>query len=456
MKRAIDWRLAGGFASLLFLIVAIGLIGIFQIQSLSRTVDELGRRHFPMQKAALEMRVKNSLYARGIRNYIFWRSARYLEAARGAADREGINAAVEAFERQMDSYSSFVRSSEQRQWVAGISALQQELRAIGEGIINLVDRMENTSNGSIRKKLESSLNKLMMEFESKLYRIDDFLEGSLQKANLEAVRGQLLKADSARKRAILLLRWSLIFGLLIGGETAWFVYRNRRQDRKRREELMRKIIKVEEEEREKLSLQVHDQMGQDLSGLRIYLDLIDKKLPLEREEVKKDIGESKRILSGLIERSHNIAELLRPPALDEVGLVGTIDSLILQYRQMSGIKFTYQKPGKEIKLSSEYSLLLYRVTQEGLTNVLKHSQAAKVKVALEKRADAVCLSIADDGVGFNYGQYLRRPYRREEDKLKLGLAGLRERVELLGGRMAVATAPGKGTRLLVQLPIAKT
>ena len=133
--------------------------------------------------------------------------------------------------------------------------------------------------------------------------------------------------------------------------------------------------------------------------------------------------------------------------------MGTIDSLILQHRQMSGIKFTYQKPAKEIKLSSEYSLLLYRVTQEGLTNILKHSQAAKVKVALEKRADAVCLSIADDGVGFDYGRYLRRPYRREEDKLKLGLAGLRERVELLGGRMAVATAPGKGTRLLVQLPV---
>jgi len=453
MKRAIDWRLAGGFAALLFLIVAIGLIGIFQIQSLSRTVDELGRRHFPMQKAALEMRVKNSLYARGIRNYIFWRSARYLEAARGAADREAINAAVEAFDRQLDSYSSFARSSEQRQWVDGISALQRELRAIGERIIDLVERMENTSNGSIRKKLESSLNKLMMEFESKLYRIDDFLEGSLQKANLEAVRGQLKQADLARKRALMLLRWSLILGLLIGGETAWFVYRNRRQDRKRREELMRKIIKVEEEEREKLSLQVHDQMGQDLSGLRIYLDLIDKKLPVEREEVKKDIGESKRILSGLIERSHNIAELLRPPALDEVGLVGTIDSLILQYRQMRGIKFTYQKPKEEIKLSSEYSLLLYRVIQEGLTNVVKHSQAAKVKVALEKKADAVYLSIADDGVGFNYGRYLKRPHRREEDKLKLGLAGLRERVELLGGRMTVATAPGKGTRLLVQLPV---
>ena len=83
-----DWKLAGGFSALLFLIVAIGLVGISRIESLGKTVDDLGGRYFPMQQAALEMRVSNSLYAMSIRNYVFWRSARYLEAARSEIQRE--------------------------------------------------------------------------------------------------------------------------------------------------------------------------------------------------------------------------------------------------------------------------------------------------------------------------------------------------------------------------------
>jgi len=453
MKKAVDWKLAGGFTALLFLIVAIGLIGILQIQSLSKTVDELGRRYFPIQNAALEMRINNSLYAMGIRNYIFWRSAKYLEAARNAANQEAINSALRAFDRSLEAYSSFTQSTEQKQWVGEIKALQQELCAIGKRIINLVDRIEDSSS-SKRGELEGAVNKLLMTFENKLYRIDDFLDVTVQKANLVAVKIQLLEAERARKRAIILLSWSAIFCLGIGAETAWFVYRNRRRERERREELVRRMIKIEEEERENLSLQVHDQMGQDLSGLRIYLDVIDRKLPNEVEEAKKDIEQGKSILSDLLEKSHNIAELLRPPALDEVGLVNTINSLIFQYRQMSGINITYQKPKREPRLSGEYSLLLYRVAQEGLTNVVKHAYAKNVRVELELKNRVVQLSIRDDGRGFDYVNLLQRPFRRRTDRLKLGFLGLKERVELLGGSMHIKTAPGRGTRLTVQLPVA--
>ncbi len=456
MKKAVDWKLAGGFSALLFLIVAIGLMGILQIQSLSKTVDALGRRYFPIQNAALQMRINNSLYAMGIRNYIFWRSAKYLEAARSAANQEAINSALGAFERSLATYSAFAQSTKQKQWVGEIKALQKELRTIGERIINLVDRLVDASGSSKREELEGAINKLLMSFESKLYRIDDFLDGNVQKANLVAVRLQLLEAERARKRAIMLLGWSAVICLLIGAETALLVYRRRLKERERREELVRRMIRIEEEERKNLSLQVHDQMGQDLSGLRIYLDLIDKKLPQEAQEAKKDIEEGKGILSDLIERSHNIAELLRPPELEEVGLVDTIESLILQYRHISGIEITYQKPKESPRLSGEYSLLLYRVTQEGLTNVVKHAYAKNVWVELELKNRVVQLSIRDDGRGFDYKSLLQQPRLRRTDRLKLGFLGLKERVELLGGSMHIETAPGEGTRLTVQIPSTKT
>ena len=104
-------------------------------------------------------------------------------------------------------------------------------------------------------------------------------------------------------------------------------------------------------------------------------------------------------------------------------------------------------------LSSEYSLLLYRVTQEALTNIAKHSQAKHVSVSLKKfRADVV-LVVTDDGVGFDYKTYLERPLRRREDKVKIGLHGLRERIELFGGRLKVVTRPDEGAKLEVILPI---
>jgi len=451
MKRYLgDWKLAGGFSALLFLMVAIGGIGIFQIQFLSKSIDDLGKYYFPLQKAALEMRIDNSLYATGIRNYIFWRSARYLEAAKDAANQEAINTARIGFQGQLAGYTSFARTARQRQWIKRVRVLEQELYGVGEKIVDEADRLENTG-GIQRRKIEDAIDKLVMVFENKLHKIDEFIDGNIQKANLEAVEEKLYLAELAKKRAIKLLIWSLILGLGLGGETAWLIYRNHKSEQERRKKLVQRMIRAEELERQNLSFQVHDQMGQDLSALMIYTDLIDKKLDPSNKEAKEDILQSKKILSDLIDKSHNIAELLRPPALEEIGLVDTIAGLIFQYKHITSIEFSSNLPAEPLNLPGEYSLILYRVAQEGLTNIVKHSQAKKVEISLEKKANAIYLTVADDGIGFNYKQPLL--LRRKQDKLRLGLLGLRERIELLGGKMTVNTAPGRGTKLIVNLPI---
>ena len=452
MKRySFDWRLAGGFAALLLLIVAIGLIGIIQIQSLSRTVDDLGKRYFPMQKAALEMRINNSLYAMGVRNYIFWRSSKYLEAAKGAINRQAINVARLGFERQLSGYASFARTKVQQEWIESIKLLEGELWGIGEKIIDSADSLESVGGARERRGVEDSINKLVMVFENRLYKIDEFIDSNIQKANLKAVQEQLDLAKLAKEQAVKFLIWSLILGLGFGGETAWLIYRNRKSEQERRKLLVQRMIRAEELERQNLSFQVHDQMGQDLSALMIYSDLIDKKIDPSNQDAKKDVLQSKKILSGLIDKSHNIAELLRPPSLEEIGLIDTIAGLVFQYKHITPIKFISNLPTEPLNLPAEFSLILYRVAQEGLTNIAKYSQAKKVEISLGKEANTVCLTVADDGVGFNYEQPSLR--RRKEDKLKLGLLGLRERIELLGGKMTVEAAPGRGTKLIVRLPI---
>jgi len=122
---------------------------------------------------------------------------------------------------------------------------------------------------------------------------------------------------------------------------------------------------------------------------------------------------------------------------------------------MTGIKFTYEKPRLPVKLIGEYSLLLYRVAQEALTNIVNHAQAKNVRIKLELKNKIIQLSIQDDGIGFNYGDFLKRPHRRKDDRVKLGILGLKEHMEFLDGFMGIKTAPGKGTRLTVELPVAR-
>ena len=116
-------------------------------------------------------------------------------------------------------------------------------------------------------------------------------------------------------------------------------------------------------------------------------------------------------------------------------------------------RYQFHKPAAEPALTNEYSLVLYRATQEALTNIAKHARASRVEVSLQPRQHTVALSIRDDGVGFDDQALLARPRRRKDDPWKLGLLGLRERVELLGGTFGITTAPGKGTLIRVELPV---
>ncbi len=448
-KTTADWKLLGGFSALLFLIVVLGMIGIFQIQSLNKTIDNLGEKYFPLQRAALEMKTSNNLYVMEIRNYVFWKGSRYLEAVKAAKGVETIQKATQEFDERLAEYSFYLQAvllnsevaARYQAWVKEITGLVEKLRLTGLNIIRLADKGAKPEN----------IHKLMMVFESQQYKVSDLLEVTLQEFNLKAIKEELRAANHRAARSVLLLVWSLGFGVLIGAQTAVVVYRNRKQEKQRRQYLTRKMITLEEEERKSLSFQVHDQMGQDLSALQIYLDLAGKKVFPEQEEVKKNISESKKILSGLMRKIHNISEMLRPPIIDALGLTDAIAGLVLQYRQATGINFIYQTPKKNINLAAEHSLVFYRVAQEGMTNIIKYARAKTVNISLTAKKGVVCLVIQDDGVGFDCRDFLKQPHRRQDDRMKLGLLGLKERVEIFGGSLEIKTAPNKGTRLTIKL-----
>jgi len=434
------------FGFLISLTLVMGLVGIFQIQGLTRKIEVLAKNNLSLESAVLEMRVNNANYAMGIRNYVYWRLARYLRAAPMAVDTNKIFSAGENFKRQLKFYRQNAYLNQQKEWASQAGLAFDELFVLGKKIIQLVDQEEST-------KASEAVSGLLMSFENQIFKIDEFLDNSMGKSNLEEVQRQMVFVRADKERSIFFLRVSLVMALVVGTLIALAVYRRRIKERLYRQDMFNRMINIEENERKNLSTAVHDEMGQDLSALKIYLGVIQQGLANLPLDVQDKINQCKEIITGLIEKSHNIAFLLRPPDLDEVGLVESLEALLLEHKHLTGIDYNYQKPGVFFELSAEYSLLFYRITQELLTNMAKHSGAKHVELKLTRNSTSVELSYADDGQGFDYQAVTKHPFRRREDKLRLGLLGLQERVELIDGRMQINSGPGKGTNIMVALPI---
>ena len=448
-------KLLFAFAFLIMLTLAIGLTAISQIQGLNHRIEDLGKHNLRLEGAVLEMRVNNTIYAMGIRNYVFWKASRYLGAAPMAINLDKILKAKDNFINQLKIYRDSAYLAQQKEWASSITTSFDELSSLGDKIVKITDSAE-------ADKINDTANNLLMVFENRVYKIDEFLDSPMGKANLKEVETQMFMANADKEKAIFFLRISLLCALVSGMLIAFSVYRRRLKEHNYRQQLFNRMINIEESERKKLSTAVHDEMGQDLSALKIYLGLVSQGLPTKEPEsegseanaLKSKIEECKKITTGLIEKSHNIAFLLRPPDLDEVGLLESLESLLLESQHLTGVEYIYQKPLEGVPdLPIERSLLIYRITQELLTNMAKHAKARKVELSIKKNGVVVELFYRDDGQGFNYNQAAHRLLRRQEDKFRLGLLGLKERVEVLDGSMVINSAIGKGASVSVSLPI---
>jgi len=439
-------KLLLAFGFLILLTLVIGLAGISQIQGLTRKIEVLGKNNLSLESAVLEMRIKNANYAMGIRNYVYWRSARYLGAVPMAVGANKIFSAGESFKQQLQLYRQSAYLNQQKEWANQAQLAFDELFVLGKKIIQLVDQEEFG-------KVSEAVNGLLMSFENRIYKIDEFLDNAMGKSNLEEVARQMILTRTDKERAIFFLKISLATALIVGSLIALAVYRRRIKERLYRQNMFNRMINVEEDERKRLSNAVHDEMGQGLSALKIYLGLLSQELYSSPEELKSKVEECKKITSQLIEKSHNISFLLRPPDLDEVGLLESLESLLLESRHLTGVEYIFQKPQSLLELPPEFSLLIYRITQELLTNMAKYAKAKNVEVSIKRNSGSVELFYRDNGQGFDYNHAAHKFLRRQEDKFRLGLLGLKERVEVLDGSMLINSSLGKGMSVSVALPI---
>lgn len=215
-----------------------------------------------------------------------------------------------------------------------------------------------------------------------------------------------------------------------------------------RETLRRQLAAVEENERRRLARELHDQLGQHLTALTLGLDEVVGLLPGDSPALPR-LTSLLRLTNLLTRDVRYLALELRPPELDDVGLESAIATYVEKWTSRFDIAVDFEVTGTGNIPTGEASSTVYRIVQEALTNVAKHSAARQVSVILELAPQAVRLIVEDDGRGFDVAS--RRVTARAERRL--GLAGMEERSTLLGGTLQIESAPGEGTTLFVSLPV---
>jgi signal transduction histidine kinase len=208
-----------------------------------------------------------------------------------------------------------------------------------------------------------------------------------------------------------------------------------------------RIAEIEEFEKQKLARELHDEVGSKLTALSINLDFLVEQLSDESKKIIiSRLHDSKVLIKETMKIIRNIMSNLRPLILDDNGLITAIHVYIEKFSKRTKIPIIFK--GDEIKLrfASEIETNLFRIIQESLTNVAKHAYASKVTLTLKEVDGKITLTITDDGVGFNPGDINKIAYSKG-----LGLIGMRERTEALGGNISVSSSPGKGTRIIVEV-----
>ncbi len=212
-------------------------------------------------------------------------------------------------------------------------------------------------------------------------------------------------------------------------------------------ELSTHLQSVREEERSTIAREIHDELGQVLTALKIHISLLGNKLNKNQLELIEKIKTLNNLVDNLIESVQKISSKLRPGILDELGLLAAIEWQTEEFEKLTGIKCSAVLPTQDLEIDNQRSTAIFRIFQEALTNIARHSKANKVSISLLTTPSAITLEIKDNGRGITNEQI--------KDFRSLGIHGMEERTMVFGGQFYIEGLSGSGTTLKIEIPIEK-
>jgi PAS domain S-box-containing protein len=212
--------------------------------------------------------------------------------------------------------------------------------------------------------------------------------------------------------------------------------------------LSRRLVELQESERRELSRELHDRVGQNLTALKINIDMLQPALASRgNEDVLARVTDSAALLESTMDAIENVMSELRPPMLDDHGLAAALDWHARKFSRRTGIAVAVHAGEPAAPLAPQVEIALFRIAQEALNNIAKHASARRAEIALDQENGDFVMSVRDDGIGFHVGENAS-----DKPKTGLGMATMRERSQAVGGRFEVQALPERGTRLTVRVP----
>jgi signal transduction histidine kinase len=216
-----------------------------------------------------------------------------------------------------------------------------------------------------------------------------------------------------------------------------------RTSRERLQILSRRLLDVQETERRHIARELHDEVGQVLTGLKL---LIETGKALPAESIGSRLDQALALVDELATQVQELSLNLRPAMLDDLGLLPTLAWHFNRYTDQTNVRVNFGYIGPERRLAPEVETAAYRIVQEALTNVARHAGVDEVAVRLWLQEDALRVQVEDEGIGFD-------PQAALVTSARGGLSGMRERAILLGGQLTITSAEGAGTCLIAELPL---
>jgi len=204
---------------------------------------------------------------------------------------------------------------------------------------------------------------------------------------------------------------------------------------------------IREEERTNIAREIHDELGQQLTVLKMDVAWLNKRFQGTDEKVDQRIKDLLTMLDETVQSVRRISSQLRPSLLDDLGLTAAMEWQLGEFEKRAGIKTVFNAPYDEIPIPDVCKTALFRIFQESLTNVVRHSGAKKLSVSLKEMDNYLVMTITDNGKGFD-------PMKVAEKKT-LGILGMKERTEMIGGTYSINSNPGEGTSVIVSVPVTK-
>jgi signal transduction histidine kinase len=212
--------------------------------------------------------------------------------------------------------------------------------------------------------------------------------------------------------------------------------------------LSRQILLAQEDERKKISRELHDVIAQTLTGINIRLATLQKEAALSTKGLDRNIARTQQLVEESVNIVHRYARELRPAVLDDLGLIPALHSFMKSFTARTGVHTRLVAYAGVERLDTEQRTVLYRVAQEALTNVGRHAQASRVEVRIHRLPSCIRMRIKDNGKSFRVGRVMH-----SSGPGHLGLLGMRERLEMAGGRFSVESTPGVGTDIEAEIPL---